>query len=163
LQPRSLALTGRDSDRRPLKELRPDNRFDLGIKLFAGFLDAPFAYGASPSRRLAICRLASQLSAENSLPALSRGGVGSIRRKFRRLAGSGFRRPKKRRVEALHPEGAIRNLPRPPDRGDPAASRREDSPKPYLLPTAVSRYSAKNEAHRCDMSHRPVHRFPRAV
>ena len=71
--------------------------------------------------------------------ALSLGGVGSIRRKFRRLTGNGFRRPKKRRVEALHPERAIHNLPRPPDRGDPAASRREDSPKPCLPPTAVSR------------------------
>src|SRR5712691_4668868 len=127
LQPRNLALTSRDSDRRPLKELRSDNRFDLGIKLFADFLNAPFAHGPSRFRRLAICRLASQLSAGNSLPDLFA--------RWRRQHSKEFRRPKKRRVEAPHPEGAIRNLPRPPDRGDPAPSRREDSLKPYLLPT----------------------------
>jgi hypothetical protein len=32
--------------------------------------------------------------------------------------GNGFRRPEKRRVEALHTERAIHNLPRTPDRGD---------------------------------------------
>ena len=32
--------------------------------------------------------------------------------------GHGFRRPKKRRVEALHTERAIHNLPRTADRGD---------------------------------------------
>jgi len=33
-------------------------------------------------------------------------------------AGNGFRRPQKRRVEALHTERRIHNLPRTPDRGD---------------------------------------------
>ena len=50
-----------------------------------------------PFRRLAIWRPASQLSAENSLPP-----------RFRQVAsatGNGSRRPKKRRVEALHPRG----------------------------------------------------------
>jgi len=50
--------------------------------------------------------------------------------------GNGFRRPQKRRVEALYTERKIHNLPRTPDRGDIRSIRREVSPEPSLPLTA---------------------------